>query len=932
MHGPTANHPRQTERSDPKAVFFTIIACNYLAQARVLMNSVAEAHPLARRVVVLVDRPNGRFDESKEAFDVIESAALNIPRSGWFHFKYSVLELATAVKPYAFEYLAEKMSARTVVYLDPDIIVYEPLTEVLDALEHANLVITPHLTAELASSGLPGELTILRAGAYNLGFLAVAMRPETVRFLRWWKDRLYDQCVVDLANGLFVDQKWIDLVPGMFEGVSVFRHPGYNVAYWNLPHRAVHKTGTQYLVNGQPLAFFHFSGFSPRSPKEISKHQNRLSMADIGDAAELFRNYAQRLERSGFAACQTWSYGSDHFANGLPIPNIGRPLLKEAQARADEIQDPFSDAGFNAILALWNVPIGLCADGPTGITRLAFHIYNCRPDVQDAMPDIFGYDRGRFLRWFVESGAREHGLFDAVLMPAVTAIEVSASNAEVPPPAEVAEEPQPSGQMEVSVDSISSQLLLSRPDVLAAFPPTAKDYNLYRLIWLSTHGKVEHQLHEDVSSSLARRVDREIAELPAVRRLALTVQRVGMRVAAARSRLLRPPGRPRLFEASALPQWTADPADPGVNLIGYLITQNGVGQSARNAVQALTAAGIPHRLENIRTPHLSEQDDSVELNESAKELGTNLYIVNADQAADVARTRPRKKRSQYHIATWVWELSTFPAEWDSAFLPYDEIWVPTSFCHAAIAARAPIPVVKIPYVVTLPQTSSLKRADFGIRPDSFVFLCIFDMRSVFARKNPLAVIQAFRQAFPVRQSVELIIKVNHADYDRTNLELLRTAAAGAGIRLIEETWPHADVAALIHACDAVVSLHRSEGFGLVLAEAMLLGKPVIATNYSGNADFTTPFNSFLVDYRLTAVGKGADPYDPTCQWADPSVPDAARQMRVVKENKTLRKSRAQAGKEFIHQHFSPTAIGESMARRLECIALKRRMGNLPVPS
>lgn len=936
MHAELVTESRQVEKPEQQTIFFTIIACNYLAQARVLMKSVAAAHPLARRVVVLVDRPNHRFDTSQEAFEVIESSSLEIPRSAWFHFKYSVLELATAVKPYAFEYLAANCGARSIVYLDPDIVVYEPLSEVFEALADANLVLTPHLTAELDSPGEPGELTILRAGTYNLGFLAVAITPETERFLRWWKDRLYDQCVVDVANGLFVDQKWIDLVPGLFDGVTVLRHPAYNVAYWNLPHRLVKKVGARYLVNGQPLVFFHFSGYNPKRRQEISKYQNRLSMADIGDAADLFRDYAQRLERFEFTKCQTWPYGNDHFANGKPILNIGRQLLKEAQAKAGGIEDPFSEEGFRTLLELWNAPVGTCADGPTGVTRLAFHIYNVRPDVQAAMPDIFGQDRIRFLRWIVESGTREHGLFDDVLRPALAAIERAESNVErrnqQSTEAEVVEEPEAPATVEVSLDSLASNLLIARPDVQAAFPTSSEDHRLHRLIWLSTYGKVEHTLHEDVSAALSRRVDQEISELPAARRFSVMLRRTLMRAAATRSRFLSPakinglgfpPFKNYSPEPSRMPRRTAD---DGVNLIGYLKTQNGVGQSARNAIQALTAAGIPYRLENIRTPHLSEQDDSVDFQDASNEFGTNLYIVNADQTTEVNRTRPRRKPGQYNIATWVWELSSFPSEWDSAFLPYDEIWVPTSFCQAAIAARAPIPVIKIPYVVTLPQSSGLTRADFGIRPGSFAFLCIFDMRSVFERKNPLAVIRAFKQAFTERQQAELIIKVNHADSDKVHLEMLRAAAAGSRIRLIEETWPHADVAALINACDAVVSLHRSEGFGLVLAEAMLLGKPVVATNYSGNVDFTTPFNSYLVDYRMKSVGTGADPYDPTAQWADPSVPHAAHQMRELFENATLRQTRALAGKEFIQKHFSAEAIGDCMSRRFDCIALKEGGG------
>ena len=203
----------------PSLVIFTIIARNYLAHARVLFRSVASHHPEARRVVIIVDDPDGHFNPDDESFETVHSEVLQIPQSRWFHFKYSVLELSTAVKPYAFEWIAENCQANQIIYLDPDIVLFAPLTPLQARLETANLILTPHLTGELDLEGRPNEVSILQAGAYNLGFLAVSCGPESLRFLRWWQHRLFDNCVVDTANGLFVDQKWIDLVPGMYEGV-----------------------------------------------------------------------------------------------------------------------------------------------------------------------------------------------------------------------------------------------------------------------------------------------------------------------------------------------------------------------------------------------------------------------------------------------------------------------------------------------------------------------------------------------------------------------------------------------------------------------------------------------------------------------------------------------------------------------------------------
>jgi hypothetical protein len=251
-------------------VVFTIIARNYLAHARVLMRSIADHDPDALRIVVLVDSPEGHFVTDTEQFETVLSASLPIPLSRWFHFKYSVLELSTAVKPYAFEWIYKRYGCDQIVYLDPDISLYSSLAPLQAKMRKASIILTPHLTEELTFDGCPNEISILQAGAYNLGFIAISINKESLRFLRWWQERLYEHCVVDTANGLFVDQKWIDLVPGMFDGVFIERSPGYNVAYWNLPYRAISRQGTQYLVNGQPLQFFHFSGFDPRRTQAVS--------------------------------------------------------------------------------------------------------------------------------------------------------------------------------------------------------------------------------------------------------------------------------------------------------------------------------------------------------------------------------------------------------------------------------------------------------------------------------------------------------------------------------------------------------------------------------------------------------------------------------------------------------------------------------------
>ena len=180
-----------------------------------------------------------------------------------------------------------KFGCQRLIYLDPDIVVYQPLDELFDLLQSHSVILTPHLTDFLPDDGRqPDNVQILRAGTNNLGFLALRRSERVLQLVDWWCQQLYDRCRVALADGMFVDQKWMDLALSCVELSTLLRHPGYNAAYWNLPHRQISRDSAgQYLVNGEPLKFFHFSGFDPEVPAEISKHQTRLSWGDIGDAA-----------------------------------------------------------------------------------------------------------------------------------------------------------------------------------------------------------------------------------------------------------------------------------------------------------------------------------------------------------------------------------------------------------------------------------------------------------------------------------------------------------------------------------------------------------------------------------------------------------------------------------------------------------------------
>jgi len=273
----------------------------------------------------------------------------------------------------------------------------------------------------------------------------------------------------------------------------------------------------------------------------------------------------------------------------------------------------------------------------------------------------------------------------------------------------------------------------------------------------------------------------------------------------------------------------------------------------------------------------------------------------------------------------MWELPDFPPEWSDSFRYFDEIWAASAFAAEAIAKASPIPTIKMPLPLRAYDGPVLGREHFGLRKDAFIFFFMFDFMSVFQRKNPLAILEAFRRAFAVRDEVQLVVKCSNPDADPANALRLREEAKAAHSRLIEGYLSRQEIASLIENCDAYVSLHRSEGFGLTMAEAMSAGKPVIATAYSANVDFMNVGNSFPVRYRLVELDKDEGPYQRGSSWADPDVEHAAEQMRWVFDHRESAAAIAARARVDIATHLSLDAVGRRVTERLQRIADVRRI-------
>jgi glycosyltransferase involved in cell wall biosynthesis len=847
-----ADHSAPRAPAASRTAVCTIVSKNYLSYARVLSHSLAERHPELERFVLLVDDVDGCFDPAAEPFTLVRLADLAIPNLTGMCFQYDVLELNTAVKPFLLTYLFERLGFAKALYFDPDILILGDLGPVLARLDAASVVLTPHLTAPLPDDGrVPSEIHILQAGTYNLGFIGLRAGATTRALLQWWEARLADRCQMAVERGMHVDQKWIDLVPGFFDDVVVLRDPTCNVAYWNAPHRKIARAGDRWLVDGMPCTFFHFSGFDPELPGVVSKHQNRLTMADLGDGAALYARYRQLLLAAEFSTVRRWPYRFARFDNGVRVPRAARRLYLGLGDRARRFGDPFETTPAHSFYRWLNERVDERTD--IVVTRLWHGIHALTPAIAAAFPDVLGLDRLSFANWSARHGGDQQGV-DVQLIPELVDAE-------------------------------------GRP--------------------------------ADAGMRFRRRAYRRAVEpllpvlKPLVRRTIARNPQVWDRIVTTRMRLT---GDPRF--RSPAPATARPTRGFGVNVAGYVQSEKGVGEAMRSELRSLEAAGIPYVVNNFVDHYSDNRDDSVD-HRQENPHPVNLVHVNADQVVHFAATNGvRYFQHRYNVGHWVWELAQFPDEYRRAFDFFDEVWVPTAFAQDAIARVAPVPVVRVPYSIAPRPPTTRTRAQFGWPPERYVFLFMFDFSSYLGRKNPLALLQAFAAAFTPRDEVLLVMKCVHPEIAPKAWESFCEAAHVPNVMIMSDILPREEIDALMQLADCYVSLHRSEGFGLTIAEAMSHGKPAIATGYSGNMDFMTAANSLAVRHRLIELDADHGPYRRGMVWADPDLDHAAELMRWVYTNRELAAAIGERARQDLRAAYAPSATGKLVRARLEHIATR----------
>lgn len=361
----------------------------------------------------------------------------------------------------------------------------------------------------------------------------------------------------------------------------------------------------------------------------------------------------------------------------------------------------------------------------------------------------------------------------------------------------------------------------------------------------------------------------------------------------------------------------------GLNLTGWFRADLGLGESVRCMARAAQADGLPLALVDLKLPcknPLSDDTFSARL-QPDNPHPVNVIHIDPPGMRDLDHHQGAGfRRGKYNIGYWAWELPEFPDAWIDCADYCDEIWAPSRFAAEAIGRKVPVPVLTMPHAVAFPRPEGDFRRKFGLPADRFLFLFLYDLNSYSERKNPAAVIESFRRSGLADHGAALAIKVHNVPGNPADFERLRAVAATLpGTVLITRTLTRQEVYELESACDCFVSLHRSEGFGLAVAECMYLGKPVISTDWSGTAEFVHAGNGCPVRCTAVTLDRNHGPYAKGQTWAEPDIAHAAEWMQRLHRDRTLGRTLGAAARATIERDFSPAAVGALYRRRLEVI-------------
>jgi glycosyltransferase involved in cell wall biosynthesis len=835
---------------------FTVVARNYLSLADVLMTSIKRHNQSVDLKVYLVDAP--AWDAPPADYEVIAIERIAVPTLKDMKLRYDVTELSTAVKPFVF--LELKDEYEKIVYLDPDIYVYDSLENVFDSLDKYDCIITPHILSPYLDDRTPTDHDILSSGIYNLGFLALSTTSaQVISYLNWWSGNLKTKAISSVTQNLFTDQRWCDYIPAFISRALISRDRGLNVAYWNLHERHVKNIAGRWRVGSEALIFFHYSGLRRTLTGEISKHQNRFTFEDLPECKELFVEYVNAIQGSQFAVLLNERYrpfGDTSELAGNPLiaayyraihPN---PILSILRNLDEYLAELLMRPEF--------IKIGLRVFCVPGIIMA---IFRRRPDLVATFDEKTPEGIRGLLGWFDATANREYAIPSSVISDILARPADNFTNRKL----------GRNGNVEPSKYEMG--IWSQRPDLQRAINANAPDFCQQLTGWSDASVGAEYG---------------PFVKFPT------------------QTTTLRQDCRPMvLTEGSA------------VNVVGNFLATDGIAERCRQSTKALEVVGI--KVKQCIFP--VAEGASGQRFDRPGHGGATIFHVNADQTLRAYANIDKSILSNnYNIGCWVWELPRPDVSWKYSAAMLDEIWVPSDYVREIFSQITGKTILKIPEPVSVSDLLPISRAELGIRESDFVCLVMFDCNSFIHRKNPIAAVRAFSKAFKRDRSCKLVIKTKNAGDGEAWQELL-SESNNDQVVILNEDLSRQRSLGLLKMSDVYMSLHRAEGFGRIPAEAMLLGTPTVVTGYSGVLEYANRQNSILVDYELVSVRHNEYPTWSNQVWAEADICQAADGLRRLREDHLFRKRLVQTAMDDIRSKLSYEVIGSTYRKRLREIGL-----------
>lgn len=754
-----------------KKVAFTIVSKNYLGQAITSKNYFDRVNSCGYEYqIFLMDllssaKERKLIESLRERGYKIHIWTEVISSFPSFDFasmieRYDVMEMNTAIKPFILAHLL-KSGAERAVYFDPDIAFYSSFEELDSLLNKNDVLLTPHCLEPFPDDERnPRNITLNKAGIYNLGFIALKRSDNSLKLCDFWQSCLFDKAYNKPEQGMFTDQKWADFFPSLFSNVNIVKNKGFNVAYWNLHEREPILREKTYWVGKDKLFFLHFSGLFFENINLISKYQDRFVLTDFGvDLINLFKDYRDNLERCGYKEYKKlpYYYKDTVASNYVKRRNEGSSLIKSAKI-------------------------------------------------------LRNYFRSKHPRMFLN------------FKRALTCV----------------------------------------------YPNWRKDLKEIK-------NKVDNNKIEEE--------------------------------------------RNKRFEAS-----------PVIHLYTYYNEPHSISRAGEGFLEGLSSTGIPSILTDICRKFDNLQVSGIKKFDLRNEL--SIFVINLDQVPVVVPKFTRNESLKF--AYCFWEYSSGLEKFEKAFEYIDGVFVATDFVYNAVKKIAPkdkkIFKLPLPFIIDFseaPQEQIIKqRNKLNLKKEDFAFFFNFDYSSSYDRKNPLSILKALKIVLSSNKNAKVVFKTSNSELHSCQYKDLVLAIKALNLQehvvIIDKFLTRQEFVTLLSGMDAYISLHRGEGLGLGMMEAMYLSIPVIATNYSGNTDFCTESTAALVNYSIVPCNDKHPAYSLVREWAEPDIEDAAAKMIKVMEGGESIKGMIKNAKEFVTNNYSKEKYCKRLNEILTVLAREQK--------